>query len=117
MPAATKINARTIWGKVVLFLKEQRHIALQIACGDIADVKVEDGVLCAVTTEKYLENILNNTQNKQIIQDALRWQGQSLQFEVQRKIKKSELQEQDIMRLKGLGLDVRIEKGEKNGKF
>lgn len=102
----------TIWGKVVLFLKEKKHIALQIACGDVTNLKLQDGKLVITTDEKYISKILENPENLQILKDALAWQGINAEVEVKRVLKLAELQEADINKLKGLGLDVKIEKGD-----
>lgn len=103
----------TIWGKVVLFLKEKKHIALQIACGDVSNLKLENGKLIIITDEKYICKILENTENQKILQDALSWQGINAVVEVKRVYKTAELQEMDLNKLKGLGLDVKIVKGDK----
>lgn len=103
----------TIWGKVVLFLKEKKHIALQIACGDVTNIKLQDGTLVITTDEKYISKILENVENQKILKDALSWQGINAQIEVKRVLKLAELQEMDLNKLKGLGLDVKIEKGDK----
>ena len=102
----------TIWGKVVLFLKEKKHIALQIACGDVTNLKLDNGKMIITTDEKYISKILENPENQKILKDALSWQGISADVEVRRVLKTSELQEMDLIKLKGLGLDIRIEKGD-----
>ncbi|MBR5226814.1 MAG: hypothetical protein IKV69_01925 [Clostridia bacterium] len=102
----------TIWGKVVLFLKEKKHIALQIACGDVTNIKMLDGKLIITTDEKYIKKILDNPENQNILKDALAWQGINADVEVKRVLKLAELQEMDLNKLKGFGLDVKIEKGD-----
>ena len=106
-------EAKTIWGKVVLFLKEKKHIALQIACGDIVDAKVDGQKFVISTDERYLEKILLEPANKQILQDALKWQGLDCEIVVQRKLKISDLQQKDFEKLKNLGISFRVEKGDK----
>ena len=103
----------TIWGKVVLFLKEKKHIALQIACGDVTNIKLLDNKLIITTDEKYITKILENAENQKILKDALSWQGIYAEIEVKRLLKLAELQEMDLNKLKGLGLDIKIEKGDK----
>ena len=44
-------SAKNIWGKVVLYLKERKFVALHVACGDITDVKIE-GETLVVDTDK-----------------------------------------------------------------
>ena len=98
----------------MLFLKEKKHIALQIACGDIIDTRLEGGERFVITTDDaHLEKILTASENKTIIEDALAWQGLKCRLVVNRKLKTSELQKQDIEKLKSLGLEIKVEKGEK----
>ena len=106
-------SARTIWGKVVLFLKEKKHIALQIACGDIIDTDLAEDKFVITTDDAYIEKILTTPENTKIIEDALAWQGITCKLVVNRKLKTSELQKQDIEKLKSLGLEIKVEKGEK----
>ena len=47
------------------------------------------------------------------VNDALAWQGLKCRLVVNRKLKTSELQKQDIEKLKSLGLEIKVEKGEK----
>lgn len=68
-----KLSAKTIWGKVVLFLKEHRHIALHVACGDITDVELEGDKLIVNVFDGALVKLL--TDGKRDIENALRWQG------------------------------------------
>lgn len=85
---------------------------MQIACGDITDIEFQNDALVVATDEKFILNTLEKPEHKQIIEDALKWQGLHLQLVVKRKIKLTELQEQDIAKLKGLGLEVKIKKGD-----
>ena len=98
----------------MLFLKEKKHIALQIACGDIIDTSLENEKFVITTDDAYLEKILTAPENTKIIEDALAWQGLKCRLVVNRKLKTSELQKQDIEKLKSLGLEIKVGKGEKN---
>lgn len=66
-------SARTVWGKVVLFLKEHRYVALHVACGDITDVEISGNELIINAKDGMLFNLLIN--GKREIESALRWQG------------------------------------------
>ena len=46
-------SSRTVWGKVVLFLKEHKFIALHVACGDITDVDIMDNYFKMIRGEDY----------------------------------------------------------------
>ena len=59
-----------------------------------------------------LPSVLEKPENTKIIEEALKWQGVNLPLVIERKIKLSELQEQDLQKFKSLGLEVKIEEGE-----
>ncbi len=69
----TNLSARTVWGKVVLFLKEHKFIALHVACGDITDVEIKGNELVINARDGMLYNLL--FAGKKEIESALRWQG------------------------------------------
>lgn len=94
-------------------MKEKKQIALQIACGDIVDTRIDGENFVITTDDAYIEKILTEPQNKKIIEDALVWQGQKCNLIVNRKLKLAELQQQDIEKLKKLGLEIKVEKGDK----
>ncbi len=74
-PLATNVsaNVREIWGKVVLFLKEHKHVALHVACGDITDVKIIEKNLIVSTSDTTVQGLLND--GKREIERAFSWQG------------------------------------------
>ena len=67
------LSAKTVWGKVVLYLKEHRHIALHVACGDITDVALDGDKFVVNIYDGALVNLL--TDGRRDIESALRWQG------------------------------------------
>ncbi len=99
-------TAKTIWGKVVLYLKEHRQIALHVACGDITDIEISGGKLIINTIEGTLVSLLE--QGKAEIEKALRWQG--LDFQVEIRIKEETLgkAEKDIKKLNEVFDEVTI---------
>ncbi|MBQ8792572.1 MAG: hypothetical protein IJZ62_03040 [Clostridia bacterium] len=101
-----KLSAKTVWGKVVLFLKEHRQIALHVACGDITDVELDGNKLILNVFDGTLVNMLNDGRRE--IENALRWQG--LEHKVVVNIKETQLSksEQDIKRLKAVFDDEKI---------
>lgn len=74
------MSANNVWGKVVLYLKEHKKVALHVACGDITNAKIEDGKLVIRTSDDFLIDILENGRKE--IESAIRWQGLDLKFEV-----------------------------------
>lgn len=95
-----KLSAKNVWGKVVLYLREHRQVALHVACGDITDVQIDGDSLMINIEDGMIYNLLND--GKRQIENALRWQGLDLKVVVN--IKKTELSpdEKDILRLKEL---------------
>lgn len=106
MASKGPLSARTIWGKVVLYLKEHRQVALHVACGDITDVALVDGKLVINVLEQMLAKLLE--EGKSIIERALRWQGLELDVEINMKEQESSQSQQDIKRLKEVFEDVQI---------
>ena len=76
----TKLTANNVWGKVVLYLKEHKKVALHVACGDITNAKIEDGKLVIRSSDDFLIDILENGRRE--IETAIRWHGLELKFEV-----------------------------------
>ena len=99
------MSVKTIWGKVVLYLKDHHEVALHVACGDLTDVELSNGKLIINVVERV---ILEEGKGK--IERALRWQGLELEVEVRLKEVESSKAEKDIKKLKGIFEDVKIEK-------
>lgn len=100
-------NEREVWGKVVLFLKEHKHVALHVACGDITDVKIEDGKLIISTFDNTVSALLED--GKREIERALSWQGLDLTVMINKKEelpKATELDEEKLRKMFGNKLKV-----------
>lgn len=102
------MSVKTIWGKVVLYLKDHHEVALHVACGDITDVELSNGKLIINVIERVIVSSLEEGKGK--IERALRWQGLELEVEVRLKEVESGKAEKDIKKLKGIFEDVKIEK-------
>ena len=76
----TKLTANNVWGKVVLYLKEHKKVALHVACGDITNAQIEGDKLVIRSSDDFLIDILEN--GRRDIETAIRWQGLELKFEV-----------------------------------
>ena len=94
------LSAKTVWGKVVLFLKEHRRVALHVACGDITEVSIDGNELVVKVHDSMLADLLN--EGKRDIENALSWQGVDLKFRyvvIERVVTP---QEADIEKLKNM---------------
>ena len=69
---------------MVLYLKEHRHVALHVACGDITDVIIENGKLVILTPDNTVLSVLKDGLRE--IERALSWQGLDMGCEVKLKI-------------------------------
>ena len=76
------MSARDVWGKVVLYLKEHKKVALHIACGDITNARLEDGKLIIRSSDDFLIDVLEN--GRKDIESAIRWQGIDVKFVVEK---------------------------------
>lgn len=97
------LNIKNVWGKVVLYLKENHQIALYVACGDITDVNIiEDVFEISVLDSTMLSVLLDG---KREIERALSWQGLNLRVEIKQKIVPPSKDEEDIKKLKEIFKD------------
>ena len=76
------MSATNVWGKVVLYLKEHKKVALHVACGDITNAKIEGDKLVIRSSDDFVIDVLENGRKE--IENAIRWQGLDLKFEVQK---------------------------------
>jgi hypothetical protein len=108
------LSAKTIWGKIVLFLKEHRQVALHVACGDITDVELNGNSLVVNVYEGMLVKLLE--EGKKELESAMRWQGLDLNIVVNVKSIEKSKEEQDKEKLKEIFGEYLIVKGDiKNG--
>lgn len=101
-----KLSVKTIWGKVVLQLKERKQIALHVACGDITDVELSGNSLIINVTESVLAGMLEDGRKE--IERAISWQGLDLKVVINLKEKASSAGEQDIEKLNQIFDDVKV---------
>lgn len=94
------MSAKTIWGRIVLYLRENKQVALHVACGDITDVSLEGDNLIVNVHDKMLINLLQ--EGKRELERAVSWQGVNVNLVLNfQPIGKSK-QEEDIEKLKKL---------------
>ncbi len=104
----TKLSAGNVWGKIVLYLKEHKKVALHVACGDITNAQLIDGRLVIRSSDDFLIDVLEN--GRKDIEAAIRWQGLDLKFEVVKFESKEQKIEKDIKKAKDFfGNKVEIE--------
>ena len=103
------LSATTIWGKIVLYLKERRQIALHVACGDITDVRLDGENLVINIEDGMMLNLL--TEGKRELESAIRWQGLDLNIVINVKKIEKTAEEQDIEKLKQIFGESLIIKG------
>ncbi len=68
---------------MVLYLKEHRHVALHVACGDITEVEVSGGNFVITIPDKTVMSMLED--GKREIERALSWQGLELSVTLKEK--------------------------------
>ncbi|MBE7082369.1 MAG: hypothetical protein E7378_01630 [Clostridiales bacterium] len=93
------LSPRTIWGKVIVYLREHRAVALHIACGDITDVSFENDVFYINTTEEFLYELLKSEDNQKDLKQAFLNFGIQ-KFEIVKKEKTLPKAQEDIKKLK-----------------
>ena len=92
------MSAKTIWGRIVLYLRENKQVALHVACGDITDVELEGDNLVVNVYDKMLENLLK--EGKREIERAISWQGVNVKLVLNFKSIEKSSQDKDIEKLK-----------------
>ncbi len=98
MQQSQTLSAKTVWGKIVLFLKEHHEVALHVACGDITDVVIENSNLVVNIKDSMLYHLLSDGRRE--IENALRWQGLDLGLKIEYCPTPKTPQEEDIDKLK-----------------
>ncbi len=104
------MSAKTVWGKVVLFLKEHHQIALHVACGDITDVELQNDSLVINVYDGMLVGLLQDGRRE--IENALRWQGLDLSVKIKIKVEEKSQEEEDLQTLKKTFRNKLIIKGD-----
>ena len=101
------LSPRTQRGKLVIYLREHNNIALHIACGDITEVDIEDGVFKIYTTESYIIDMLQAEDNQKQLQNAINWLGYE-KYELVQRQKQKGMQEDILTLKKYFGEDINI---------
>lgn len=64
----------------MLYLKEHKKVALHVACGDITNPIIDGKSLIIRSSDDFLIDVLESGRKE--IENAIRWQGLDLEFEV-----------------------------------
>lgn len=94
------LNAKHVWGKIIIYLREHHLSALHVACGDIKDVEIKENNLIAYADQEYIYSIISKQENQFEINNALNYFGFKLNFVVKLLDKPSLEVESDILTLK-----------------
>lgn len=89
-----------MWGKIVLYLRENKLIALHVACGDISDVVLENNKLIIRNSDDFLIRLLED--GRKDLENAIRWQGLNLELVIKKEDSKDQKMDRDIEKLKRL---------------
>lgn len=91
-----------------MFLKENKKVALHVACGDITNVSIEGEKLVVRSSDDFLISILED--GRRDLENAIRWQGLNLTLLIVKFESKEQMQEKDILKLSRLfGDKLKIE--------
>ena len=107
MTASEPLKVKTIWGKIVLYLRENKNVALHVVCGDITNVEIEGNKLVLKAEEQYLYDMVSSPESISEIKKAIIWQGLDLDIEVIKLKKDDDLVEEDLAKLTKLGIKFR----------
>ncbi len=91
----------------MLYLKEHHKVALHVACGDITNAILADGKLIIRTSDDFLIDVLED--GRKDIENAIRWQGLDLKFEVIKFESAEQKIEKDVKKLKAFFGNIEIE--------
>lgn len=95
------MSPRTLWGKIIIYLREHHAVALHIACGDITDVEKVGDKFVVNTTEEFLYELLKSEENYKDLKQAFANFGIN-SFEIVKKEKILTKSQQDINILKDI---------------
>lgn len=101
VPDPKTLSPRTIWGRIIIYLREHGYVAMHMACGDITDVSMAENVFVIKAEEQFLIDLLQHDDNKYILKQAFMSQGIK-EYRIEKKDKKTDVVKQDIQRLKVL---------------
>ena len=96
------LSARTVWGKLVLKLKELNLITLHTACGEIRNVKFLKNVLIVAIQEEYLFKMLTSSINLAKISELLKEIDSRIEVKFNKIEDKNKESKENLNKLKSL---------------
>ncbi len=102
-PSNTNLSARTIWGRVVLALRQNGAMMLHSACGELRDLKLDDNTLIIGVKDEFSFNLLKKPENFQKIELELKKINDKIKLDfVPKFYTNSSSKEEDLMTIKEL---------------
>ena len=92
-----------LWGQFITKLRENNHIALYVACGDIEDIEIVNQTLFVKTTNQSLFNRLQEYKNQ--LTDVLHEIQPNLNIDIVKQETPIDLIKQDLIKLKSIFQD------------
>lgn len=83
-----------------MYLRENKLIALHVACGDISDVVLENNKLIIRNSDDFLIRLLED--GRKDLENAICWQGLNLELVIEKEDSKDQKMDRDIEKLKRL---------------
>lgn len=104
------MTAKTLWGRLVIYLREHNQVILHIVCGDIKNVRYDGDTLLILPEQKNVVDLLNEKSNYEELKKALTFVGQE-KFEIRLDEKVQQIEE-NIKTLKKYFNNINVIKGD-----
>lgn len=104
------LTAKTLWGRLVIYLREHNQVILHIVCGDIENVKFDGDTLIISPEQKNVVDLLNERNNYDELKKALSFLGQE-KFDIKLDERVQKIEE-NIKTLKKYFTNINIIKGD-----
>ncbi len=104
------MTAKTLWGRLVIYLREHNQVILHIVCGDIENVKFDGDTLIISPEQKNVVDLLNERNNYDELKKALSFLGQE-KFDIKLDERVQKIEE-NIKTLKKYFTNINIIKGD-----
>lgn len=104
------MTAKTLWGKLVIYLREHNQVILHIVCGDIKNVRYDGDTLLILPEQKNVVDLLNEKNNYEELKKAFNFFHQD-KFEIRLDEKVQQIEE-NIKTLKKYFNNINVIKGD-----
>lgn len=96
-------NIKSLWGKFITILREEKYISLYVACGDINNPELYENTIIINTIDQNLYNKL--TENLSILNEIAKKINPILQIQINKLENENEKIKQDLIKLKSIFKD------------